>query len=195
MAMFEVHTVPQLQQYLLTNVSSTGSTFSSGGLGSAAVELVLEGSGLTCVGKEVHVDSVTTLVQECTLLFGLRHPHIIQYLGLCASDSRSPLVVMEYLPHSLDHVMKNTKKFPLAMKHSLLFDVARGMEYLHCRPSPIIHGKVTATNIMLTSAMVAKLSDIGVYLHLSDTASMVSWFAACGIRFSSWSYSCFACSC
>jgi serine/threonine protein kinase len=173
MATVDVRSVPLLQRFLLTNIRSTGAgTFGSG---SAAVELEMEGSGLICVGKEVHVTSIATFVEECALLFDLRHPHIIQYLGLSVSRSNSLLVVMEYMPHTFDYVLKNAAELPLALKHSILFDVARGLEYLHCRPSPIVHGKLTATNILVNSAMVAKISDIGAFLHLSDTDSMVSY--------------------
>ncbi len=90
------------------------------------------------------------------------------------SDSGSPLVVMEYLPHSLDHVLKSVPDLSLAAKRSILCDIAWGMEYLHCRPTPIVHGKLTAPNILLSSGMVAKISDVGVCMHSSDPTLMVS---------------------
>ncbi len=129
---------------------------------------------MACVGKEIRDTSLAILLEECSALFDLRHPHIVQYLGLSLSDSGSAHVVMEYLPHSLDHVLKSTARLSLATKRSVLCDVARGMEYLHCRPSPIVHGKLTAPNVLLSSGMVAKISDVGVCMHSSDPTSMVS---------------------
>ena len=43
----------------------------------------------------------------------------------------------------------------------MLADVSKGLVYLHNRSSPIIHRDLSATNILLNSAMVAKISDLG----------------------------------
>ncbi len=173
MAAVDLLKAPQMKRFLLTNVRSTGRSFGSS---RSAVEMEMGGTAMTCtcVGKEVRNSSLATFMDECGTLFDLRHPHIVQYLGVCVSDSGSALVVMEYLPHSLDHVLKSTARLSLAAKRSILCDVARGMEYLHCRPSPIVHGKLTAPNVLLSSGMVAKISDVGTCMHSSDRTVMVS---------------------
>ncbi len=171
MAAFDLRTAPQIQRVLLTNVRSTGRSFGSS---RSAVEMEMGGTAMTCVGKEMRDTSLAIFLEECRTLFDLRHPHIVQYLGVSVSGSGSPLVVMEYLPHSLDHVLKSTARLSLAAKRSILCDVARGMEYLHCCPSPIVHGKLTAPNVLLSSGMVAKISDVGVCMHSSDPTLMVS---------------------
>ncbi len=173
MAAFDLWRAPQIQRVLLTNVRSTGRSFGSS---RSAVEMEMGGTALTCtcVGKEIRDTSLAIFLEECGTLFDLRHSHIVQYLGVCVSDSGSPLVVMEYLPHSLDHVLKSVPDLSLAAKRSILCDVARGMEYLHCRSSPIVHGKLTAPNVLLSSGMVAKISDVGVCMHSSDPTLMVS---------------------
>ncbi len=172
MAALDLWTAPQIQRVLLTDVRSTGRSF---GPSRSAVEMKMGSTAMTCVGKEIR-DTLLAIfpVEECGTLFDLRHPHIVQYLGVCMSDFGSPLVVMEYLPHSLDHVLKSVPDLSLAAKRSILCDVARGMEYLHCRPSPIVHGKLTAPNVLLSSGMVAKISDVGVCMHSSDPTLMVS---------------------
>ncbi len=171
MAAFDLWRAPQIQRVLLSNVRSTGQSF---GPSHSAVEMEMGGTAMTCVGKEVRETSLATFIDECGTLFDLRHPHIVQYLGVCMSESGSPLVVMEYLPHSLDHVLRSVPDLSLTDKRAILCDVAGGMEYLHCRPSPIIHGKLTAPNVLLSSGMVAKISDVGVYMHSSDPMLMVS---------------------
>ena len=50
---------------------------------------------------------------------------------------------------------------PLCLKRSVLEDVASGLLYLHNRPSPVIHRDLTARNVLLTSSLVAKISDMG----------------------------------
>ena len=52
--------------------------------------------------------------------------------------------------------------FPLALKSSILHNVASGLAYLHERSPPIIHRDLSARNVLLNSGMVAKIADLGV---------------------------------
>ena len=92
----------------------------------------------------------------------LRHPHIVQFLGLCFLDgSALPVLVMERLDSSLDELLEGVPGLPLALKRSLLADVARGLLYLHTRNPPVVHRDLSARNVLLTSSLVAKISDLG----------------------------------
>ena len=92
----------------------------------------------------------------------MRHPHIVQFLGLCFIEgSALPVLVMERLDSSLDDLLEGTPSLPLALKQSLLIDVARGLLYLHTRNPPIVHRDLSARNVLLTSSLVAKISDLG----------------------------------
>ena len=93
---------------------------------------------------------------------GMRHPHIVQFLGLCFLEgSALPVLVMERLDSSLDELLEDTPSLPLTLKRSMLADVARGLLYLHTRIPPIVHRDLSARNILLTSSLVAKISDLG----------------------------------
>ena len=76
--------------------------------------------------------------------------------------SRLPMLVMEYLPLSLTQCLETHQDLPLQIKYSILLDVAKGLNYLHCKRPPIIHRDLTANNILLTSNFIAKISDLGV---------------------------------
>ena len=94
----------------------------------------------------------------------MRHPHIVQFLGLCYLEgSALPVLVMEKLDQSLDHLLETEPNLSLSVKLSLLRDVARGLVYLHTRNPPVVHRDLSARNVLLTSAMpmVAKISDLG----------------------------------
>ena len=92
----------------------------------------------------------------------MRHPHIVQFLGLCfLPESTLPTLVMERLDSSLDELLEGAPGLPLALKRSLLADVARGLLYLHIHNPPVVHRDLTARNILLTSSLVAKISDLG----------------------------------
>ena len=69
---------------------------------------------------------------------------------------------MEYLPLSLTQCLETHQDLPLQIKYSILLDVAKGLNYLHCKRPPIVHRDLTANNILLTSNFIAKISDLGV---------------------------------
>ena len=92
----------------------------------------------------------------------MRHPHIVQFLGLCFLEgSALPVLVMERLDSSLDDLLETSPGLPLALKQSLLTDVARGLLYLHTHNPPVVHRDLSARNVLLTSSLVAKISDLG----------------------------------
>ena len=82
--------------------------------------------------------------------------------------SRLPMLVMEYLPLSLTQCLETHQDLPLQIKYSILLDVAKGLNYLHCKRPPIVHRDLTANNILLTSNFIAKISDLGVS-RMADT--------------------------
>ena len=100
--------------------------------------------------------------QECQLMSSLRHPNITQFLGLCfLPGTQLPILVMERLEASIDDLLEHMPNLPLSLKRSVLEDVAGGLLYLHNRPSPVIHRDLTAKNVLLTSSLVAKITDMG----------------------------------
>ena len=105
-----------------------------------------------------------TFLRECTLLSRLRHPHIVQFLGVCyLPGSRLPLLVMERLFTSLDELLENKNiVIPFDAKLSFLRDVAKGLIFLHGQTPAVIHRDLTARNVLLNTGMVAKIADLGV---------------------------------
>ena len=75
---------------------------------------------------------------------------------------------MEYLPLSLTQCLETHQDLPLQIKYSILLDIAKGLNYLHCKRPPIVHRVLTANNILLTSNFIAKISDLGVS-RMTDT--------------------------
>ena len=126
-----------------------------------------------CAGKTIHEALLDAekfgagnisqkYIQECQLMAGLRHPNITQFLGLCfLPPATLPVLVTEKLEGSLDDLLETTPNIPLALKRSILEDVARGLLYLHRRDPPIIHRDLTARNVLLTSSFAAKITDLG----------------------------------
>ena len=101
-------------------------------------------------------------LQECHLMSSLHHPNITQFLGLCfLPGTKLPLLVMERLETSLDNFLEHTTDISLSLKRSILEDVASGLLYLHRMQPPVIHRDLTSNNVLLTSSLVAKITDMG----------------------------------
>ena len=158
----------ELQKFLVRNVVRSRRELGVGAHGSVEE---LQADGMIYAGKKIH-DALVELgnnavaqrfVKECRLMSDLRHPHVVQFIGVCfLAGSRLPVLVMEYLPENLDHLLETTPKIPLFLKRSILHDVALGLVYLHSHVPPIIHRDLTARNVLLNSEMRAKIADFGV---------------------------------
>ncbi len=130
-------------------------------------------SKVLCAAKRIHKllldhgnEGVQEIVdryqQECQLMAGLRHPNITQFLGLCFLEGcELPLLVMERLEMSVDGLLECAPNIPFAVKISILTDTGSGLVYLHSRGPPIVHRDLTARNILLTSSLTAKITNMG----------------------------------
>ncbi len=133
----------------------------------------MEYNKVSCAAKRMHEllmnplnegvqNTVVKYQQECQLMAGLRHPNITLFLGLCfVEGSELPLLVMERLEMSVDDLLECAPNIPLPVKVSILTDTCSGLVYLHGRPSPIVHRDLTARNVLLTSSLTAKITDMG----------------------------------
>ena len=135
--------------------------------------------GLPCAAKEIHsllIDGVSAeekkaikdgFIRECYHSSLIRHPNIVQFMGVYyakPSDPRTdlPIMVMELMDTSLtSFIEKNQSKIAMKTKLSILHDVSLGLSYLHGRRPSVIHRDLSSNNVLLTSHLVAKISDLG----------------------------------
>ena len=171
-----------LEPYKLCGVKVTDREL---GHGSYAAALELEYMGLKCTGKKIHeillkqADTIRYIVrrfeEECHLLSQIRHPNIIQFLGVHFHPGvRAPILVMEFLPTNLTSCIDQYGILPKEISYSILHDVTLGLYYLHSQTPAIIHQDVSSNNILLTLNMTAKISDLGVARILNLTPLQVS---------------------
>ena len=175
---------PELRPFILSNVTLTGTRIGAGAYGSVE-EVAISVCG---AAKRIHdifqdrseipEDEIrkasTQFVKECQLMSTLRHPNVVQFLGVCFFEgSRLPALVMERLLTSLHDLLDPETQpppgtppplsfFTLGLKCSVLHNVASGLAYLHHQAPPIIHRDLSARNILLNSRLVGKLADLGV---------------------------------
>ena len=103
-------------------------------------------------------------LRELTLMTQVHHPNIVQCKGVCfLKNETMPVLLMERLRSSLHaYLLDSTNSnIPLVRKLSILYDVAKGLVYLHSHKPAIIHGDLTGTNVLLDSELRAKISDFG----------------------------------
>ena len=175
---------PELRPFVLSDVRLTGTRIGSGAYGSVEEVAIPVGAA----AKKIHdifqdrsqipedeiLRASSQFVRECQLMSTLRHPNIVQFLGVCFfPGSRLPALVMERLLTSLHDLLdpetppppgapRPLSFFTMDLKCSVLYDVASGLAYLHEQSPPIIHRDLSARNILLNSRMVGKLADLGV---------------------------------
>ena len=127
-----------------------------------------------CAGKKMHSSLYSTdpsaqdaikqmFLRECRQHANLRHPHIVQLLGLYVQPGDIiPTLVMEYMHSSLTACLKHCPEISMPHKKRILYDVTLGLRFLHERQDPIIHRDLTANNVLLTEDLRAKISDLGM---------------------------------
>ena len=167
--------------YKLTGVRVTDREL---GHGSYATVLELEYMGLKCAGKKIHElllrqgdtsYTVHRFEEECHLLSQVRHPNIVQFLGVYFQQGmQAPILVMEFLPTNLTSCIEQYSILPKEISYSILHDVALGLCYLHSQTPPIIHRDLSSNNVLLTPNTTAKISDLGVARILNLTPLQVS---------------------
>ena len=180
---------PELRPYVLSDVQLTGTEIGGGAYGKVEEVVV---SGAIYAAKTIYDHwregkAETEFVRECQLMSTLCHRNIVKFLGVTFFPGSSlPALVMERLLTSLHDLLAPDTPSPLgaatplsffsmALKCSVLHNVACGLAHLHERLPPVIHRDLSARNVLLNQEMVAKIADLGVartVLHVRAAATM-----------------------
>ena len=101
-------------------------------------------------------------VQECQLLQKVRHPNVVQYLGVTQDpQSRLPILLMELLDGNLTDFLEHSDgPIPYHLQVNLWHDIALALTYLHSRH--IIHRDLSGNNVLLIAGNRAKVTDFGM---------------------------------
>ena len=102
--------------------------------------------------------------RECVSLSKLRHPNILQFVGVHRGTG-GPLdvtMVTDHVHTDLDQYLRAHQNLDPSAKLSVLFDVSCGLLYLHTRDPPVVHRNLTASNVVLSGDLTAKIADLRV---------------------------------
>lgn len=98
---------------------------------------------------------------EIAMLSSLRHPNLVQFLGICEGASNTTSILTELLPCSLYDILEVNKsilELPDILDISL--DIAYGLDYLHKHNPQIVHRDISSKNILM-GGNKTKIADLG----------------------------------
>ena len=100
--------------------------------------------------------------QECKFLSTIRHPNIIQYLGMYQDpDTHLPVLLMELMDDSLTNFIESSPQ-PIAyhIQVNICHDIALALSFLHS--NGIIHRDLSSNNVLMIGNIRAKITDYGM---------------------------------
>ena len=161
-----------MQTVLMTDVDEEKPVL---GRGSYAVVKEITCKGKKYAAKQLHTmlldhaspsereGMLTQFAKECQMLQRAVHPNIVKFVGVyLEKDSTLPYLVMEFMKVTLSSHLEQNGKLDTPSNYHILSDVVLGLQFLHRHTTPIIHRDLSANNVLLSSTMQAKISDLGV---------------------------------
>lgn len=101
--------------------------------------------------------------RECEFLHAMRHPNIIQYLGVCQDNATGQrALLMELMDDNLTHYLESwPQPIPYHVQVDICHDVAMALSFLH--NNNITHRDLSGKNILLRMGNIrAKVTDFGM---------------------------------
>ncbi|KLO16952.1 kinase-like protein [Schizopora paradoxa] len=114
------------------------------------------------------------LMKEVTVWSKLSHANVVPLIGVTNDFGHLPGLVLPMYKNS--NLNKYLSTHPHANRVQLLLDVAHGLHYLHTFKTPVYHGELKASNIMIDDDGRALIGDIG---QATLTTEMVFTRANC----------------
>ena len=111
--------------------------------------------------------------RELRVLCGLRHRHVVQFLGACTTGPDLCLV-MDFCGFGSLYGVLHNRRQNITAAHVLrwMADTCRGMMYLHSRS--IIHRDIKSGNLLLDDSGVIKVADFGLARAHGPTSNLLT---------------------
>ena len=116
--------------------------------------------------------------QECIFLESIRHPNVVQYLGMTRDpESRLPVLLMELLDESLTKMLERSQQsLSYYVQVDICHDIALAVTYLHS--NDIIHRDLSSNNVLMFAGRRAKVTDFGMS-KLTDATPSMTFLTIC----------------
>ena len=112
--------------------------------------------------KREHRLPMRRFEQECEFLGTIRHPNIVQYLGIYRDpDTGLPALLMELMDDSLTHFLASSlQPIPYHIQVNICHDIMLALSFLHS--NDIVHRDLSSNNVLLIGNVRAKVTDFGM---------------------------------
>ena len=100
--------------------------------------------------------------QECEFMSTIKHPNIIQYLGMYQDpDTHLPVLLMELMDSNLTNFLESSPQpIPYHIQVNICHDITLALSFLHS--NDIVHRNVSSNNVLMTGTIRAKVTDFGM---------------------------------
>ncbi|KAM7511996.1 hypothetical protein LguiB_010871 [Lonicera macranthoides] len=124
-------------------------------------------------------------LRQLALWQKLRHPNIVQFLGVLRDCDRLIFLIEYHKRGSLYDILRKKGRLDPLTAVSYALDIARGMNYLHQhKPHAIIHRNLTPRSVLLDEGGHLRVTDFGFSIFAEDQEA--SGFKFTGGRGSYW---------
>ncbi|XP_064405699.1 serine/threonine-protein kinase TNNI3K-like isoform X1 [Halichondria panicea] len=177
---------------LVVQVEGLGLEENKVGSGAYGIVFKVTVNGKKCIAKKLHnillqADNyyphaptqqrefiVRKFRKECCILKSLDDPNVVSFEGVHYGHDKNDIsLIMERLHSDLADFVKKNPSTNLATRIHILYDVSKGLRYLHSLTPPLIHRDLTAPNILLTEDLTAKIGDLGVSRYVDPTVPTI----------------------
>ncbi|KLO15216.1 kinase-like protein [Schizopora paradoxa] len=100
------------------------------------------------------------LCKEVLLWRQLKHPNLLEFIGICKDALPSPAIVSPWMENG--NVLQFVKTQSIEKKLHLLSQVANALAYLHSYNPVVVHQDIRCANILVNEYHEAVLSDFGL---------------------------------
>lgn len=143
------------------------------GAGAYGAVCATEWQGLQCAMKIFNsVENDESFKREAAILGDLRHPNVVQLYGFTRGKSK-PRIILELMRTDLRALLDSLKKysthhpFRLPIALDIIFQIAKGLRYLHDRG--IAHRDVKCSNTLISPSSLPYLARKGyIEVKLAD---------------------------
>ncbi|XP_034686739.1 probable LRR receptor-like serine/threonine-protein kinase At3g47570 [Vitis riparia] len=116
-----------------------------------------------------HRGAAKSFMAECKVLRNIQHRNLLRIITSCSSvDNKGcdfKALVFEFMPNgNLDSwLYHESRNLSFRQRLDITIDVANALDYLHhqCQ-TPIVHGDLRPSNVLLDDDMVAHVGDLGL---------------------------------
>ena len=118
------------------------------------------------------VDFISRFEQECQILRDLKHPNIVQFLGVVQDPTTNkPILLMELMKDSLTHFLESSvTDISYHVQVNISHDIALAVAHLH--KNGILHRDLSSNNILLNASLHVKVTDFGMSKIAASNPSM-----------------------